>query len=64
MEKIYESNDFPQDCLYKIIFKKANLPGLSEAIRRNGITDSVVFPDLDGLSREVKGILNLRCKYV
>jgi FRG domain len=54
MEKIYRNNDFPEDCLYKIILKKSDLPDLLDAIRRNGITDSVVFPDLDGLSREIR----------
>lgn len=54
MEKIYIDNDFPQDCLYKITFSKNILPGLLDAIRRNGITDSVIFPDLDGLAREIR----------
>jgi len=30
------------------------MPHIYEAIRRQGITDSVVFPDLDGLAREIK----------
>jgi hypothetical protein len=25
-----------------------------EALRRHGLTDSVAFPDLDGLAREIK----------
>jgi hypothetical protein len=54
MERIYKDNDFPQDCLYKIIFGKSFLPDLHDAIRRNGITDSVIFPDLDGLAREIR----------
>jgi hypothetical protein len=34
--------------------KRGRLPLIYEAIRRQGITDSVVFPDLDGLAREIK----------
>jgi hypothetical protein len=54
MEKIYELDSFPTDCLMKLVVKKGKLPQLYEALRRHGITDSVVFPDLDGLAREIK----------
>jgi hypothetical protein len=54
MEIMFEKEKFPSDCLKKITIKKAQLPDLYEAIMRHGITDSVVFPDLDGLAREIK----------
>lgn len=54
MEELYEQESFPEDCLIKITVKKKRLPHMSEALRRYGITDSVVFPDLDGLAREIK----------
>jgi hypothetical protein len=54
METVYASENFPADCLRKVILKRGRLPHIYEAIRRQGITDSVVFPDLDGLAREIK----------
>jgi hypothetical protein len=54
MEVAYRSEDFPADCLMKVILRRGRLPHIYEAIRRQGITDSVVFPDLDGLAREIK----------
>ena len=54
MEKVYDVEGFPADCLVKVVLKRGRLPFLYEALRRQGITDSVVFPDLDGLAREIK----------
>jgi hypothetical protein len=54
MELMYEKEGFAADCLMKLTITKDNLPHMYEALKRHGITDSVVFPDLDGLSREIK----------
>jgi hypothetical protein len=54
MEVAYEVERFPTDCLMKVVLRRGRLPHLYEALRRHGITDSVVFPDLDGLAREIK----------
>jgi hypothetical protein len=54
MEVAYRTEDFPADCLVKVILRRGRLPHIYAAIRRQGITDSVVFPDLDGLAREIK----------
>lgn len=54
MEVSYERQRFPADCLMKVVVVKDRLPHMYEALRRHGITDSVVFPDLDGLAREIK----------
>jgi hypothetical protein len=54
MEVVYKLEGFPADCLMKLVLKKGKLPHMYEALRRQGITDSVVFPDLDGLAREIK----------
>lgn len=54
MEAAYNVENFPADCLIKLVLKKGRLPHMYEALRRQGITDSVVFPDLDGLAREIK----------
>jgi len=54
MEKAFTEEQFTAACLRKLILKKERLPHLYDALRRHGITDSVVFPDLDGLAREIK----------
>jgi hypothetical protein len=54
MEVAYKSENFPPGCLAKVVLKKGKLPYMYEALRRQGIVDSVVFPDLDGLAREIK----------
>jgi hypothetical protein len=54
METVYERENLPADCLRKLFTKKSVLPKIYEALRRHGLTDSVVFPDLDGLAREIK----------
>jgi hypothetical protein len=54
MEIIFEQEKFSADCLKKMIIKRAQLPSVYDALRRHGLTDSVVFPDLDGLAREIK----------
>ena len=54
MEVVYNRDRFPADCLMKVVVRRGRLPHMYEALRRHGITDSVVFPDLDGLAREIK----------
>jgi hypothetical protein len=54
MEVVYNLERFPTDCLMKLVLRQGRLPHMYEALRRQGITDSVVFPDLDGLAREIK----------
>jgi hypothetical protein len=54
MEVVYERERFPADCLLRLVIKKGRLPHMYEALRRHGLTDSVAFPDLDGLAREIK----------
>lgn len=54
MEAVYAREHFPADCLLKLTIARRKLPFLYEALRRHGLTDSVVFPDLDGLAREIK----------
>lgn len=53
IERIYGEYDFPEGCLTKIILNRGSLPSLCETLRNHGITDSVVFPDLDGLAKEM-----------
>jgi hypothetical protein len=54
MEVAYKGEGFPPGSLMKFVVKKDRLPHMYDALRRHGLTDSVAFPDLDGLSREIK----------
>jgi hypothetical protein len=54
MEVAYKREHFPADCLIRLVIKRGQLPHMYEALRRHGLTDSVAFPDLDGLAREIK----------
>jgi hypothetical protein len=54
MENLYIDNDYPQDCLIKLIIRKVNIKEMLGVLGRTGITDSVVFPDLEGLAKELK----------
>lgn len=53
MEKTYTDEEFPQDCLLKLNFPKGKINSLLNSLTALGITDSVVYPDLEGLSKEV-----------
>jgi hypothetical protein len=54
MEDAYVQETFPASCLQKVILTRDVLPAMRTSVLKNGITESVVFPDLDGLSREIK----------
>ncbi len=54
MEEVLDGRDFPEGCLTKVTLPKDALPDLSRSIFAIGITDSVVWPDLDGLAAEIK----------
>jgi FRG domain len=54
MEKIHEQDRFPRRTLTKLILPKEALPDMRKSILSHGITESVVFPDLEGLAKEMK----------
>lgn len=54
MEDIFQQGDFVKGCLLKLVIRRRRLSGIHSALLRHGLTDSVVFPDLDGLAREIK----------
>jgi len=54
METAYQRYKFPNDCLLKINLKRAVLAKMRTSILKYGITESVVFPDLEGLAREMR----------
>ncbi|MGA8808454.1 MAG: FRG domain-containing protein [Thermoanaerobaculia bacterium] len=54
MEAIYEQQAFPTESLHRLEIAAAVIPQLLESLLAIGFVDSVVYPDLDGLSREIK----------
>jgi FRG domain-containing protein len=54
MEDTYTKHSFPQDCLIKLILPKENILSLLNSLISLGTTDSVVYPDLEGLAKEVR----------
>jgi hypothetical protein len=54
MEGTYDEAPFPQDSLIKIKLPAKSLEGLHQSVLAIGFTASVVYPDLDGLARELK----------
>lgn len=56
MRRQFIKNGFPLNCLIKIIFDRSVLPKVLDSILESGITESVVFPDLEGLAQEIRRI--------
>jgi hypothetical protein len=54
MEDIYIGNNFPQDALTKIVIPAAQIGPLLNKLVWMGISDSVIYPDLEGLAKETK----------
>jgi hypothetical protein len=54
MEKIFDLQNFPENCLTKVTLDKEVLPSIRRSILNHGITESVVFPDLEGLAKEIR----------
>jgi hypothetical protein len=54
MERVYEQGSFPRVSLTKVILPKDAVPNMRNSILSHGITESVVFPDLEGLAKEMK----------
>ena len=54
MGQAFDLDTFPDGCLRKIVLEKDVLPAMRASILNHGITESVVFPDLEGLAKEIK----------
>ena len=50
--------DFSDKVLCRLVIKKSDKRKMMEELTRHGFTESMVFPDLDGLSREIKRQFN------
>ncbi len=54
MEKIYVEGKFPAGSLEKIVIKKENVTNLLNSLHRKGVAESTIFPDIFGLSLEIR----------
>ena len=54
MEKLIGTGRFPSSALSCIITHPARIASMRNSLLNLGITETVVFPDLDGLARETK----------
>lgn len=54
MESIYKSNKLPKDTLRKIKISKKKIQLFRDTILKQGFTEGVIFPDLEGLAKEMK----------
>lgn len=56
MEESFATDGFPSSSLTRVVIPRTALPAMRKALLNHGVTESVVFPDLEGLARETKRI--------
>lgn len=54
MENIYDQEEVPDNCLTKVVIKHSLIKKFQASILNHGVTESVIWPDLDGLAKEIK----------
>ncbi|WP_082359227.1 FRG domain-containing protein [Bosea sp. AAP35] len=54
MSVVYKEEKFPDSSLQKIIIGKDHVDSIAESLFRKGVSDSTVYPDLHGLSLELR----------
>lgn len=54
MQTTFEEGDFENDTLKKIRIKKSSVDEILDSLVKKGFTESTIFPDLFGLSLEIK----------
>lgn len=54
MEKVFLSGEFPEGSLQKIVIPKDNIDPFLYSLHRKGFAESTIYPDLFGLSLEIK----------
>ena len=56
METVYLDAKFPDEILQKVTIPHANVSDIRRSLFRKGFTESVVFPDLEGLAKELRRV--------
>jgi hypothetical protein len=54
MEKAYKDSKFPEYVIQKVVIKKDDVLTVAKSLFRKGISDTSIYPDLYGLSLEMK----------
>lgn len=54
MEKLYQVKSFPVNSLIRITIKSSVIARMRKSLLSHGVTESVVYPDLEGLALEIK----------
>lgn len=54
MEKVYSEGSFKEGSLVKVVIKKENVERILKSLYRKGFSESTIYPDLFGLSLEIK----------
>ena len=54
LEAIFETGTFPAAALIRFLLPRADLPGLRTSLDGLGFAESMIYPDLEGLARELK----------
>jgi hypothetical protein len=60
MEKTFEDRNYPNYCLQKVLIPKGCIDDLRDAILATGVTDSAIYPDLQGLALEIRRAFGFR----
>lgn len=54
MEKLVRNGTFPSNALVRVVLPPRHIRSMRTSLLNQGITESTVFPDLEGLARETK----------
>ena len=54
MEALVRSGAFPANALFRVVIPPSRIESMRSSLLSQGITESTVFPDLEGLARETK----------
>lgn len=54
MQATFDEHKFPVDALQKVVINRTNVDEILQSLFRKGFTESTIYPDLFGLSLEIK----------
>lgn len=54
MEKLVKKKTFPSNALCRVVVPAGRIPSMRKSLLNQGITESTIFPDFEGLARETK----------
>ena len=54
MEQLYRDGEFPRGSLSRVVITKSRIESLRKMLFSHGITEGSIFPDLEGLGRDLR----------